>query len=66
MLVTKEEFVDWKTHPVTKEVFGTMRDRINELLEYLIEAAGSPKASEYSGAIKAYREILEINYEETQ
>lgn len=63
--MTKDDFISWKTNPVTKEVFSGLKARIAEIKEVLAESAGfNPLTDrEYVGAIKAYTDMLEINYE---
>lgn len=66
--MTKEEFVDWKTSPLTKQIFHSIQDRIYDLEHELGETAGLDLRSDAMrvGAIRAFRDILEIDYEETQ
>ena len=63
--MTKDDFISWKTSPVTKEVFSGLRERIADIKEVLAESAGLNPLTyrEYVGAIKAYTDMLEINYE---
>jgi len=64
--VTKSDFVDWKHHPVTEEVFRKLQTRIKEVQDLLGTSAGLDPLQDrmYVGAINAYRDILEIEYEE--
>lgn len=65
-MISKAEFYDWKKHPVSQIVLAQVEDRIQELYEMLGESAGqnSIQDSQYVGAIKAYKDILNIDYEE--
>ena len=64
--MTKEDFIDWKSNPVTKEIYRTLEQRVHEIQELLGDTAGlnSLQDREYVGAIKAYRDVLDIQYEE--
>lgn len=68
--MNKQDFKDWKSHPVTLGVFNQLNFRIQELHEILGESAGRNPGQdrEYSGAIKAYKDMINIEYEgeETQ
>lgn len=66
--MNKKDFFDWKRHPVTQIVFSQLQHRISEIQEILSETAGnnSNQDKEYVGAIKAYRDLIGIEYEETQ
>lgn len=64
--MTKSDFVDWKHHPVTEEVFRKLQTRVKEVQELLGMSAGLDSLQDrmYVGALNAYRDILEIEYEE--
>jgi hypothetical protein len=63
--VNRKDFIDWKRHPVTQVVFSQLASRVQELQEILGETAGRNPTQdiEYVGAIKAYKDILQIEYE---
>jgi hypothetical protein len=66
--VTKSDFIDWKRHPVTQQVFSQLQDRVNQLKEELMaQAATIPQTelAEKAGAAKAFQHILDIDYEES-
>lgn len=57
------DFHDWKQHPITQEVFGELKARMNILVEELIEQtpyASQSEMAEKAGAIKAIRDLLSI------
>jgi hypothetical protein len=61
--VTKQDFADWKRHPVTLEIFSVWKTRRDELIEKLIDITnhGDPRIiAETAASIKVYREILEM------
>jgi len=66
--LNKSDFADWKHHPVTMVVFSQLTQRITELQEILGDRAGVDPVQdrEYVGAIKAYRDLLNTEYEETE
>lgn len=66
--MTKEEFVDWKRHPVTEQVFSELRHRVDVLTAEVVEQAAyipQSEIAEKTGAIKAIRDLLTIEFEET-
>lgn len=65
--MTKNDFIDWKRHPVTQQVFSQLSERIESLsLELVAQVASAdPRAmAEKAGAIQAFQHILEIEFEE--
>ncbi len=60
-----KDFYDWKRHPVTQVVMSQLAGRVNELKEILSYNAGNQPLSdrEVVGAIKAYNDMLEIQFE---
>jgi len=64
-LVSYEEWLDWKQHPVTKAFYSTVLDRIHESKEFLSLSAGLDHASDnmMRGFIRAYNEMLEFKVE---
>lgn len=68
MSVTKDSFRDWKTNPVTKAVFQELYNMITTHQEQLSNSAGlDPLQDRYiSGAIAAYRDLLNIDFTEVK
>lgn len=64
--MNKSDFTDWRRHPVTQVVFSQLTQRIADIQEILSEQAGiNPiQDREYVGAIKAYKDMVNIEYEE--
>lgn len=64
--MTEEEFLEWKSHRLTKEIFAAWRKRQgdleNELVESLLRMDDIRKLTEIAAAIKIYKEILEMEY----
>lgn len=58
--MTKSELIDWKSHPLTKEVSATIKSRIIQLEQELGESAGvDPLHDRYrAGAIAAYKDFI--------
>lgn len=63
--MNRSDFADWKRHPVTKEVFSQLRSRVRDIQEALGNTAGidSHQDRRYVGAIEAYNDLLNIEYE---
>lgn len=61
------EFRNWKHHAITEVVMAEFQGRHDHLIEELVEQAVSLSPAELGekiGAIKAYRDILNISQEE--
>ena len=60
------DFNDWKRHPVTQIIFNQLENRIKDLQEILGEQAGKDIREDilFVGAIKAYQDIIRIEWEE--
>ena len=63
--MNKADFVDWKHHPVTQVVFSQLQGRVQDLQEMLGSSAGQDPVqdSQFVGAIKAYKDMLNIEYD---
>jgi hypothetical protein len=64
-VISREEIVDWKHHPVTMEFFEAIKQRISDLKEELVDNALSvdPRVLSWkSGAIQALRDILDTDF----
>jgi len=66
--MNKSDFIDWKRNPVTQVIFSQLHSRINEMQEILSETAGQNpiRDSQLVGAIKAYKDVVLMEYEETE
>lgn len=65
--MTKSDYLDWKHHPITEEIFEVFRRRHDELIEMLISQSAyghNEDARASAAAIKVYREILNMSPEE--
>lgn len=64
--MTKEEWVEWKSMPVTEEFFARVQERIQDSLDILAETAGidSVNDSFHRGFITALREVLNTTVED--
>lgn len=65
--MTKEDFVDWKRHPVTQQVFSQLAERaglLNEELIFQVALLPQSQMAEKAGYIKAIRDLVNIEYEE--
>ena len=64
--MNSNDFSDWKRHPVTQVIFSQLTQRILDIQEILSEHAGVNPVQdrEYVGAIKAYKDMVNIEYED--
>lgn len=65
--MTASDFYDWKRHPVTQQVFAQLEDRVKQLIEQVIDQTpfmSQSEMSEKTGAIKATRDLLSIEFDE--
>lgn len=64
----KEDFVVWKTHPITKQVFAALREREADVLEALATSAGKDSVldSFRSGYIAAVRDVVLTTLEDEE
>lgn len=68
--MTKTEYLEWKNHPTTVEVFKALTQARDDLKEYLANGGTlnkqSPVSTEFVvGRIQGLNEILLIEYEES-
>jgi hypothetical protein len=66
--VTKQDFVDWKNHPVTETIFRMLRERMDDYKDQMVFDAvdGDPRRMAYNaGIIHAFKEVLNTTYEES-
>lgn len=64
--MTRKDFIDWKSNPITKAVFVQIRNNIQGLQEELGESAGVDTYLDAKkvGAIRAYNDVLELDFDE--
>ena len=64
--ITKQEWLDWRTNPVTKAFFFAARIRIEDAKDILAQSAGLDPISDnfYRGFIQAYAEMQEFKVED--
>ena len=66
--MNRQDFIDWKTSPITHALFNALEQRIEGLKEELSYGAGeSPRTDAIKvGAIQAFRDVMEADwFEET-
>jgi len=63
--LNKQDFIDWKRHPVTQVIFSQLSERVRLLQESLGDTAGeNPLSDRFSvGAIQAYKDMLLMDFE---
>ena len=64
--MTKAEFLEWKTHPMTKAVFNKINERIYDLQ---VELGGTAEADARAdcmkvGAIQALQDIQDTDFDD--
>lgn len=67
--MTRKDFVDWKSSPITKALFKALSENVEGLKEELAASAGVDTRSDAIkvGAIQAFRDVLETDwFEETE
>lgn len=64
--MTKEDWNDWKRHPVTEAFYDACLERIAEGKDILSTSAGVDSSQDnfMRGFIAAYREMLEFHVED--
>jgi len=64
--MTYQDWLDWKSNPVTKAFHEVCEERVEEFKELLSNVAGTNQNQDnfYRGIILAYREMLEFKVEE--
>jgi hypothetical protein len=73
-MITKEQFAEWKSHPVTIDVFKEVEDARNKLKERLSEGlticydaeATHGSTSRMVGVIEGLNQLLNITYEDAE
>lgn len=62
--MTRKDFIDWKSHPITKLVFKELRSNIEGLKEELASDAGLDSRADgiKVGAIRALQDVLEADF----
>ena len=74
MQLTKEQFMEWKEHPVTKEVFNEVNLLIKALSKQLTEgqtinydaAATYGLTNRVVGQLDGLKQLLNISYEDAE
>lgn len=66
--MTKDEFNEWKSLKMTKEVFNAIRERQQAIKEELAFSAGVDSLNDRFrvGAVQAYQDLFDITHEEVQ
>ena len=61
--MNKSEFQQWKSSPITQEVFAILRETRDAYIQQLVASAGQPDALRVSGNIEAFNYLLNIDFE---
>lgn len=65
-MITSKDFIDWKSHPVTKQVFQNLQERADAVKEILADSAGLDSGQDrfHSGYIAAVKDILLVQFDD--
>jgi len=68
VLITEAEFKEWRTHPVTVEVFGVLRWRMDEIGRTLAEGGAliEKEAAIWVGRYMEMKDLIDMTYEEME
>jgi len=63
---SKADFMDWKSHPITKQVFEGLREQEHTVMETLAVSAGTDSLQDrfHAGYIAALRDLYLIRLED--
>ena len=66
--MTKLDLLDWRQHPVTKQVFAAFKEREGQLLLSLGASVGlDPQEDRFrAGYLSALRDFYQVDLEDTQ
>lgn len=66
--MTKEDFNDWKRHPITISIFAHLESLIQEGKDELALQAGSVPFldARKGGKIAAFQDVLDMSFSETE
>ena len=61
-MISREDWIDWKSNTVTKEFFNAIQERIEDSKEILASSAGLDQLADnfFRGFIAAQREVLDF------
>ena len=62
--MTKEEFQQWKSSPITQEIFSILRETRDTYLSQLVASTGQPEALKVAGNVEAFNYLLNIEFDE--
>ncbi len=65
-VLSKEEFIQWKEHFITKQVFEIVKTKIEDAKDLLAyKETSDPDTDQFfRGMIRAFTDVLEISYED--
>ena len=66
--MTRSDFVEWKRHPITQEIFSQLAARAKEYSETIVASVHDADVRELSrkaGIVEAFNFLLNIEYEES-
>lgn len=72
MEISKDEFVEWKNHPVTKEIFLRLESYKSDIKDMISSAEildsdnMEKQLSRFVGQIEAIDQVLEVRYDDEE
>jgi hypothetical protein len=65
---SKSDFIDWKSHPMTKAVFAALKEREDSVKETLAQTAGENSSMDryYVGYIAALRDVYLVDSDDVK
>ena len=66
-MITDNDFSNWLAHPVTLEVYGMLKERMDKIAHGLADGAATDSQTIYNQSVGRYKEIkdlLDMNYKE--
>jgi len=61
--ISKEMWVEWKNHPVTKVRNQAINQRITDCQEEILKSENPDYDKMVKGMVRAFREVLEVELE---
>lgn len=66
--MNKQDFLDWKRHPVTQLIYAQLASLVEQGKEELVTTAGADPVldARKAGKITAFQDILETSFEDIE
>ena len=64
--MNQSEFQQWKSSPITQEIFAEFREKRALYVDQLVISTGQPEALRLAGIIAAFDGLLNIQFEDIE